>query len=156
MLSCNPSKTEIIHFSSRFSKYVSISNVDIGQHTVNTSKEARNLGVVFDQHLSMSNHVNNICCSASIALRHIGRIRKYLDNSSTERLIHAFISSKLDYCNSVLYGLPSKELDKLQHIQNAAARLVSRTKKREHITLVLFNLHWLPAQYRIMFKMLLF
>jgi len=75
---------------------------------------------------TMFSHINHICRTASLAIRNIGRIRKYIDNSSAERLVHAFVSSKLDYCNSVLYGLPAKQLSKLQRIQNSAARLVTR------------------------------
>ena len=57
----------------------------------------------------MSSHANSICSLASLALRIVGRVRKYLYQTRTERLIHSFISSRLDYCNSLLYGLPAKE-----------------------------------------------
>lgn len=103
----------------------------------------------------MSGHVNNLCRTASLAIRNIGRIRKYLDQPSTERLVHAFVTSKLDYCNSVLYGLPAKQLSKLQRLQNSAARLVTKAKRRDHITPVLRQLHWLPINQRIVFKVLL-
>ena len=71
------------------------------------------------------------------------------------RLVHAFISSKLDYCNALLYGLPDSDINRLQSIQNAAARLVSGTKKYEHIVPVLISLHWLPVKARIEYKILL-
>lgn len=154
-LCCNSSKTDIVHFHSRFSNLTSVTGITIGHHTVSTSNEARNLGVILDKHLTMSSHINNVCRSGSLALRNIGRIRKYLDSSSTERLVHAFIMSKLDYCNSLLYGLPDKDLNKLQRLQNSAARLVTRTKIRDHITPVLKSLHWLPVKHRITFKILL-
>ena len=63
--------------------------------------------------------------------------------------------SRLDYCNAVLYGLPDAQLQKLQFGQNAAARLLTGTHRREHITPVLFALHWLPIRQRIQFKLLL-
>lgn len=70
-------------------------------------------------------------------------------------MVHAFITSRLDSCNSILYGLPEAELSKLQRIQNTAARLVARVKKSDHISPVLHNLHWLPVRSRIVFKILL-
>jgi len=71
-----------------------------------------------------------------------------------EMIIHAFISSRLDYCNSLFTCLNKKELDRLQAVQNSAARLLTHINKRAHITPVLASLHWLPIQYRIQFKIL--
>ena len=70
--------------------------------------------------------------------------------------IHAFISSRLDYCNSLYVGIDQSSLRRLQLVQNAAARLLTNTKKREHITPVLVSLHWLPVHFRVNFKVLLF
>ena len=103
----------------------------------------------------MTAHVNKLCQSASFALRAIGQIRKYLNRSSSEKLVHAFVTSRLDYCNCLLYGLPDKLISKLQRIQNSAARLVTCAKKRDHISQVIRDLHWLPVKKRIMFKLLL-
>ena len=102
----------------------------------------------------MKPHISSLCKSASFALWRIGKIRHLLDQDSTEKLVHAFVTSRLDYCNSLLYGLPCNQLSKVQLIQNSAARLVSRTKKSDHITPVLSRLHWLPIQKRIEFKIL--
>ena len=155
-LSNNPSKTEIVHFYSRFSNRAPISGINVNQHRISISGEARNLGVIFDEHLTMSGHVNNLCRTASLAIINIiGRIRKYLDQPRTERLVHAFLLSKLDYCNSVLYGLHAKQLSKLQCLQNSAARLVTKAKRRDHITPVLRKLHWLLINQRMVFKVLL-
>ena len=117
--------------------------------------KARNLGVTFDCDLTMTSHENSICRHVSLALRKISRARKYISQSSTERLVHAFISSKLDYCNSLLYGLPSTEVQKLQRIQNIAARLVVKAKRTDHTSPILRQLHWLPVSERISFKILL-
>ena len=84
------------------------------------------------------------------------RIRKYLSRSVTESLVHAFITSRIDYCNSLLYGLPNSHIImKLQRIQHAAARLVTGTPRFCHVTPLLLHLHWLPISYRIKFKILL-
>jgi len=114
------------------------------------------LRVTFDDNLTFENVVSQKCRSASFGLYKIGRIRNYLDKTTTERLIHAFVMSHFDFCNSLLFGLPSRQIQRLQVIQNSAARLVTRTKKHESISSVLRNLHWLPIQSRINFKVLLF
>ena len=79
--------------------------------------------------ISLLRHINNICRSASRSIHHIGKIRKFVNRSATERLILAFVSSKLDYSNSILLGLPSYELEKLQRLQNITATLTVRAKK---------------------------
>ena len=154
-LSCNPTKTEVVHLHSRFSNLTPIPSINIGDYLVPINKEVCNLGAMFDKHLTMSCHINKICRSPSLALRNIGRVRKYLNQQSTERLVHAFITSRLDYCNSLLYGIPAKKINKLQRLQNSAARLVTRSKIREHITPILSKLHWLPVKQRIIFKLLM-
>ena len=103
----------------------------------------------------MEAHVNTICKSAYFHLRNIGRIRKYLTKQAAETLIHAFITTRLDFMNGLLACLPNNLLKKLQRIQNTAARIVTRTKLAEHITPVLYHLHWLPVQERIKFKLLI-
>ena len=154
-LQLNDDKTEILHFSSRFVDTVPLPSIKIGETRISPSPEARNLGVTLDSHLQLKTHVSNICRSGWAFIHMLGRIRKYLDNDSTERLVHAFITSRLDCCNSLLFGLPDSDLQKLQRLQNASARLVTRSKRREHITPVLEQLHWLPVSHRITYKMLL-
>ena len=155
MLKCNPKKTEIIHFSSRFSPANPIPSTKVGDCSITPSNEVKDLGVTLDRHLTLKTHINNICRSASRSIHQIGKIRNFLSRPATERLIHAFVSSKLDYCNSILLGLPSYELEKLQRLQNTAARLTVTAKKSAHITPVLKSLHWLPVKERIIFKILL-
>ena len=106
----------------------------------------RNIANIFDKHLSFTSQINNVCKSAFYALNNIRKIRKYLESHSTERLIHAFISSRIDNCNSLFCGLPVAEIEKLQRVQNAAARLLTGSKRTEHITPTLRNLHWLPVE----------
>ena len=116
----------------------------------------RYIGVIFDTTMSMLPHVNNFCKSAFYRLSTISRIRKYLSSPSTELLIHTFGTSKLDHCNSLLYiNVPKNVIKKLQWVQNAAARLITRFRRCDHITPILFGLHWLPVSQRIKFKILL-
>ena len=154
-LKLNDSKTEVVHVTSRFTPTEPVKHVTIGNSAISPTDAARNLGVIFDQHLSMTAHVNNLCKSASFVLRSIGQLRKYLDRATTEKLVHAFVTSRLDYCNCLLFGLPDKLINKLQRVQNSAARLVTGAKKRDHISQILSDLHWLPIKKRIMFKLLL-
>ena len=107
------------------------------------------LGVVLDRDLDLRSHINNICRNASLIIRNIGRVRKYLSRADIERLVHAFITSRLDYCNSLLYGLPARDLGKLQRIQNTAARLFTGAKRNDHSDPILRNLHWLPINERL-------
>ena len=95
----------------------------------------------------------NYCRSAPVTLHRIGQIRKYLDMYATEKLVHAFITSKLDYCNSLLYGLPQYLINKIQHVQNSAARVTAM--KRNNVSSILRELHWLPVSERIEYKLLL-
>ena len=100
----------------------------------------------------------SIYCSCKAAFFHlfnIRRIRKFLSFDNTQVLVNAFVTSRLDYCNGVLYGLPATELQKLQRVQNAAARLICNVGRFDHISPTLKMLHWLPVKYRIDFKILL-
>ena len=93
----------------------------------------------------MSTHVTKICNAPFYDLHNIRRIKKYLSRDSLLTLIHAFITSRLDYCNGLLYGLPNSQIVKLQRVQNAAARLVLSLRKYSHISPALYQLHWLPG-----------
>ena len=154
-LMLNDNKTEIIHIKSKFRGAYPLPTVSIGGAEIEPSSSAKNLGVVVDSTLQMKEHIRNVCKSASYGVYKIGKLRKYLDQNSTERLVHALISSRLDCNNCLLYGLPSCDIVPLQRIQNAAARLVSLTRRYDHISPVLRKLHWLPIRHRILFKLLL-
>ena len=151
----NDSKTELIHFVSRTSTATDSVKITIGKSEISASRKVRNLGAIMDASLCMSDHVDNICRSAMVAIRKIGQIRQYLDDTTTKRLVHAFVTMRLDSANSLLYGLSQNEIAKVQRVQNTAARLVLCKSRREHITPLLQQLHWLPVEYRAMFKVLL-
>ena len=150
----NDDKTEfaLIGTNAQLRK-VSISTLRIGDAEVYPSIDPiRNLGVWIDNTFSMKPHVINTCKSALFHLHNIRRIRKYLSGDSTEKLIHIFVSSRLDYCNGLLYGLPKNLISKLQRLQNTAARIVYCMPTFCHITPLLFDLHWLPVKFRIDYK----
>ncbi len=92
--------------------------------------------------MSMEKHITNICKNCFFHLRKKAR------TSDIQTLVHAFITSKLDNCNSLLYGLPKFLIDRLQNVQNCAARLVTGSKKYDHITPLMKQLHWLPISQR--------
>ena len=92
--------------------------IRVGSTNVCPVTGARNLGSWFDEQLTMSTHISKLCGVAFYHLRNIKRIRKYLPRKSAEMLIHAFITSRVDYCNSLLYGLPNYQLNKLQRVLN--------------------------------------
>ena len=103
--------------------------------------------------LKMTDHVAALCRSCFFQLRQIRSIRRSLTSDARKTLVNAFVMSRLDYCNSLCHGINEGLLNKLQHIQNAAARLVTDTRKYVHITPVLWDLHWLPIHQRIVFKL---
>ncbi|XP_072041505.1 uncharacterized protein [Amphiura filiformis] len=105
--------------------------------------------------MTLTTHVKNVCRSACHAIHKIGLIRKYIDRSTAERLVHAFVTSRLDANNSLLYGLPASTLAKLQRVQNCAIRLVTCAKKDCNITSLRRELHWLPIKDSLVFKLLL-
>ena len=155
-LKINDSKTEFIIFRSPLLKQnLSDLSVSVGDIQVSPSSKVRDLGVVFDQYLTFHDHISGICKSTHFHLRGIGRIRNLLTFDATAQLIHALITSRLDFCNSILYNLPNKQIERLQRIQNQAARMLTRIPRRNHITPVLRELHWLRIHDRIIFKILL-
>ena len=80
-------------------------------------KRTLNLGSWFDSNLSMTDHINKACNAAFYHLRNLRRIKKYLSRDSLITLVHAFITSRLDYCNGLLFGLPNVQIAKLQRVQ---------------------------------------
>ena len=152
----NDAKSEFLIIGSKQQlKKINISNIMIGDAKVFPTTCVRNLGSWFDSELTMNTHINKACSAAFFHLHNIKRISQFLTQDSLLKLIHAFVTSRLDYCNSLLYGLPKSQIAKLQRVQNAAARIVTNTHRFEHITPIIRQLHWLPVSYRINFKILL-
>ena len=113
------------------------------------------LGVMFDSSFNMKSQVSKLCQAAYYHLHRIRAIRDCLTQHATELLVHALVISRLDYGNSLLYGLPDLLLDKLQRAQNATARVVVKASRYDRVTPILETLHWLPVRYRIQYKIIL-
>jgi hypothetical protein len=115
---------------------------------------ARNLGIIFDSNLSFSNQISALTKSCYYHIRDLRRIRNCLNTETAKIIATSLVHSKLDYCNSLYLNLPSSLLNRLQLIQNAAARAVTHTRKHQHITPVLKSLHWLKIHERIHYKII--
>ncbi len=120
-----------------------------------TSSTVKNLGVILDSNLSFEKHISNVTKTGFFHLRNIAKLRNMLPVSDAEKLVHAFMTSRLDYCNALLGGCPASSINKLQVVQNAAARVLTRSRKYDHITPILQSLHWLSIKFRISYKILL-
>ena len=149
-LKLNAEKTDVLPVASasRLSS-VSRDSVDIGGKRIPFRSSVRNLGVHLDQTLSVLQHISSVCRAAYLELRRIASVRPYLTQSATAQLVSSAITSRLDYCNSVLAGLPLKQISCLQRVQNNAAKLVLRKSKYDHVTQ---ELHWLPMKFRPQYK----
>lgn len=152
-LKMNDNKTEVMLITPKhLANKIKCPNLIVGEHEVVPSSCVRNLGVVMDSQASMEQHVNTATKAAYMHLYNINRIKAFLDKASLERIIHAFVTSKLDYGNALLHGYPAALLNRLQRVQNSAARILSGQRKYDHITPTLRELHWLPVEQRIKFK----
>ena len=115
----------------------------------------RNLGVLFDSKFSFTNHVNSFIKSCFANLRDLHRIRRFLSYDMSIIVANALVSSRLDYCNTLFCSLLSKNITRLQKIQNCLAHFVSDASRFSHVSPILKSLHWLPVKQRIIFKTLL-
>ena len=155
-LRLNPDKTDILLIHSRFREGPALDYLQFMDERISISDKVRSLGVIFDKHMTFDDQIDHVCKSSINHLRNLFRIRTYLDVNAASTVIHAFITTRLDYCNHLYFGLPKYKVKKLQQIQNIAARYVTGARKYDHITPILVQLHWLPVSYRIVFKHLLF
>ena len=97
----------------------------------------------------MEKQVDALCRAAHYRLSKTGIVRHLLSDRTAEQLVHAFVTARLDNGNSLLLGITKAEMARLQRVRNMTARIVTRTRRCEHITSVLHSLHWLPVSYRI-------
>ena len=156
-LKLNPEKTEAMVSGSKLQlNQISSESMTVDNNSIPFVQSVKYLGVTLDSSLTMQRHISDVCRSTFLALRRISSIRRFLSVQSTATLVHASITSRLDYCNSTLSGISSEQVARLQRVQNSAARLVLKKRKREHITPLFKQLHWLPISFRIEYKLAVF
>ena len=122
--------------------------LNVCESMITQSSNVRDLGVILDQFLNFYDDIIAIC-------RRIGIIRNLLSYNACSTIIHALISCRFYYCNSILYNVPRSKTDRLQRLLNQCARILTKSSRREHITPVLKKIHWLKIQDRIIYKMLM-
>ena len=133
-LKLNDDKTEVIIFISKHHpKLYGVCCLTIGADIISPVDCVRNLGVHMDQHLTMTHHVTAVCAACNYHLYRLSSIRHYLTTEATKSAINALVTSRLDYCNSLLVNLPASQILRLQRVQNNAARLITRTSRHDHI-----------------------
>ena len=122
---------------------------------MNLSSKVRNLGVIFDNKMKLISHVNTVCPKKRTnQLRNNGKIQQYLSQDTKKIIVHAFVTTRLDYLNSLLYGMPDYIIKRLQRLLNAAARIITNLGKYDYITDAMKKLHWLPIESRIRYIVL--
>ena len=154
-LMLNHDKTELLVLHARHRPQPPQESILVCLDVIYPSNSAKNIGAWFDTVMSMDKRIHSICQSAFYHLPSIAQISKNLSFCHRKTLIHAFVTSKIDQYNILLSGLRQDQVQKLQYVQNSAARLLTGSCKHKHITPVLRNLHWLPVHERIHFKILL-
>ena len=153
----NNNKTEylpVILNTAAATALVDGSVIRVGDATITVSRCVRNLGGVIDRHLDFKKQVSSIASVCSFHLRHINKMSRYLPMATKEHVVNAIITSRLAYCNSLLYGTSVNNITRLQIIHNSAARLILRHPPSNSAMLCI--LYWLPVPQRIEFKLLVF
>ncbi len=153
-LTLNEVKTEVILFGPSDAFSFNSYNLDIGNLAQWITPCVRNLGVLFDFSLKFDKQINSVVRSCFFHLRRLAKVKTLLSTQTFEKVIHAFVTSRLDYCNSLYYGINQSSMERLQMVQNAAARRLTGTRKFQHITPILTTLQWLPVKLRVEYKIL--
>ena len=154
-LKLNQSKTQIIVFGPKHIRSKILINgvfIENDATCLRFRSVVKNLGVFLDSDMSYGDQVNSVVSKSFLCIKNIARIRTFLTSKEKCTLLTALVLSKLDYCNSLYYGINSFLLNKLQVVQNSAARLVFNKRKFDHSSGLLFQLHWLPVKDRIVYK----
>ena len=130
--------------------------LDTGTTVIRPSKSVRDLGVHLDSELTMKTHISKVVSCCHHQLRRIRQVRRLVGQDVAQQLVSAFILSRLDYCNSLLSRLPGSTIWPLQRVMNAATRVIMNLSLHDHVKPALKQLHWLPVEQRITYKLCLF
>jgi len=154
-MALNPDKSDaiLIGTAQRAHSYSNLTSVNVAGTTVPLASHISILGAKLDSNLTLDNHTNSVSRSCFYHIRALRQIRGALDNSTAATLASALVSARLDYANSILYGTSTKQITRLQRVQNALARVVVPNRPPGSSSLhLLKQLHWLPVEWRIKFK----
>jgi len=153
----NPDKSEaiIIGTGARQRSEGSLEVIDLGNVHIQPSESIRSLGVVIDNTLSFDAYVNSVCKAVNYHAKALRHIRKSVTTDVALTIASTMVGSRLDYCNAILHGTSKSNIQKLQRAQNCIARIVTGTRRSEHITPVLARLHWLKIAERTEYKVAL-
>ena len=127
-------------------------SITMGNVQIPFKQSVKNLGLTLHCHLAMNAHFSNIARTCYFKLRRLASIRRLLTGNATATLVSAFVLSRIDYCNSLLFGSTHDVTSHLQRTQNYAARVILRLPKSSSITMHLKSLHWLPVKVRSTYK----
>ena len=152
-LQLNDEKTEYLPIRpNKCTNNLRCTSLSFGHNVISFSTTAKSLGFHFTDDMRIDAHVQDICRKVYIDIRRISSIR-HLSIDATKTLLSAFVLPKLDYCKSLFYGSPMYMLERLQKVQNSAARLIFQCRKQNHISPLLMSLHWLTINARIECKL---
>jgi len=128
----------------------------VGNTQLAIGRRATNLGVHLDSEMTMLPNIQNVCEGCYYQLHQLRSVRRALHTDVTKSLMQSLICTRVNYCNSVLTGASTTNIRRLQSVVNSAARSVARRSKFDHIKdFIRDELHWLPVQHRIQYKLVL-
>jgi len=153
----NPDKSEVLLVAnpSNAQKFGQGSGVSVAGSNITYSVQLKSLGITLDQHLSFDQHITNVVRSSNYNIKALRHIRPMLDKTVANTIACSIVSTRLDYCNSLLFGASKKNIQRLQRVQYSLARVVAGSRRRDHMKPVLRDLHWLPVPQRIEYKIAL-
>ena len=150
----NPDKTKLLFLGTRqmLSSLQEDPRVTFLGKILKPTVSAKDLGVLLDPNLTYDHHISTVVSSCLSKLCQINRVKKSFDKTTLELLITALVFSKMLYCSSVWANTSLQNVNKLQSIQNFACKIVTNTRKFDHVTPLLRELNWLPVREQLRYR----